>query len=128
MPSTRGGILGGNVDKLSTPTERSDWSVLRTYVIGGQAKRARHYQGCTNSNWWGIYYKYSTLPSGISINIARKVGIFPEAEGLGKYSLPRLYYYRYSTRKGLIFILLHRLSLYKCTKLIEHQSVILDHS
>ena len=27
-----------------------------------------------------IYYKYSTLPHGISINIAPKVGIFPEAE------------------------------------------------
>ena len=30
-------------------------------------------------------YKYSTLPRGISINIAPKVGIFPEAEGRGKY-------------------------------------------
>ena len=47
-----------------------------------------------------IYYKYSTLPRGISINIAPKVGIFPEAEGRGKYSLPREQYYRYSTRKG----------------------------
>ena len=47
-----------------------------------------------------IYYKYSTLPSGISINIAPKVGIFPEAEGRGKYSLLRVQYYRYSTRKG----------------------------
>ena len=28
-----------------------------------------------------IYYKYSTIPRGISINIAPKVGIFPEAEG-----------------------------------------------
>ena len=27
-----------------------------------------------------IYYKYSTLPRGISINIVSKVGIFPEAE------------------------------------------------
>ena len=27
-------------------------------------------------------YKYSTLPRGISINIAPKVGLFPEAEGL----------------------------------------------
>ena len=26
-----------------------------------------------------IYYKYSTLTRGISINIAPKVGIFPEA-------------------------------------------------
>ena len=47
-----------------------------------------------------IYYKYSTLPRGISINIAPKVGIFPEAEGRGKYSLPRVQYYRYFTRKG----------------------------
>ena len=47
-----------------------------------------------------IYYKYSTLPRGISINIAPKVGIFPEAVGRGKYSLPRVQYYRYFTRKG----------------------------
>ena len=40
-----------------------------------------------------IYYEYSTLPHGISINIAPKVGIFPEAEGRGKYSLPRVQYY-----------------------------------
>ena len=25
------------------------------YVIGERAKRARHYQGCTNSSWCGIY-------------------------------------------------------------------------
>ena len=37
-------------------------------------------------------YKYSTLPRGISINIALKVGIFPEAEGRGKYSLPRIFH------------------------------------
>ena len=74
-----------------------------------------------------IYYTYSTLPSGISINIAPKVGIFPKAEGRGEYSLPRVQYYRYSTRKGGIFILLHRLSLYNCANLLEHQSsVILD--
>ena len=30
-----------------------------------------------------IYYKYSTLPRGITINIAPKVGIFPEAKGRG---------------------------------------------
>ena len=71
-----------------------------------------------------IYYKYSTLPRGISINIASKVGIFPEAEGRGKYSLPRVQYYRYSTRKGGIFILLHRLSLYNCANILEHQSSI----
>ena len=40
-----------------------------------------------------IYYKHSTLLRGISINIALKVGIFPEAEGRGKYSLPRMQYY-----------------------------------
>ena len=45
-------------------------------------------------------YKYSTLPRGVLINIATKVGIFPEAEGRGKYSLPWVQYYRYSTRKG----------------------------
>ena len=52
-------------------------------IVGERAKQARHYQGCTNSSWCGIciYYKYSTLPCGISINIAPKVGIFSEAEG-----------------------------------------------
>ena len=35
--------------------ERSDWSILRAYVIGERAKRARHYQGCTNSSWCGTY-------------------------------------------------------------------------
>ena len=45
-------------------------------------------------------YKYSIFPRGISINIAPKVGIFTEAKGRGKYSLPRVQYYRYSTRKG----------------------------
>ena len=74
-----------------------------------------------------IYYKYSTLPRGISINIAPKVGIFPVAEGRGKYSLPSVQYYRYYTRKGGIFILLHRLTLYNCANLLQHQSrVILD--
>ena len=37
--------------------------------------------------------KYSTIPCGILINIATKVGIFLEAEGRGKYSLPRVQYY-----------------------------------
>ena len=32
-----------------------------------------------------ISSKYSTLPRGILINIAPKVGIFPEAECRGKY-------------------------------------------
>ena len=36
-----------------------------------------------------IYYKYSTFPCGISINIVPKVGgIYPEAKGRGEYSLP----------------------------------------
>ena len=39
-----------------------------------------------------IYAKYSTLPSGISVYIVLKVGIFPEAGGRGKYSLPRVQY------------------------------------
>ena len=39
-----------------------------------------------------IYTKYSTLPSGISAYIVPKVGIFPEAGGRGKYSLPRVQY------------------------------------
>ena len=39
-----------------------------------------------------INTKYSTLPSGISVYIVPKVGIFPEAGGRGKYSLPRVQY------------------------------------
>ena len=39
-----------------------------------------------------IHTKYSTLPSGISVYIVPKVGIFPEAGGRGKYSLPRVQY------------------------------------
>ena len=46
-----------------------------------------------------MYTKYSTLPSGISVNIVPKVGIFPEAGGRGKYSLPRDY-----TRKGFEYL------------------------
>ena len=38
------------------------------------------------------YTKYSTLPRGISVYIEPKVGIFSEAEGRGKYSLPRVQY------------------------------------
>ena len=53
--------------------------------------------------------------------------MFPEAEGRGIYSLPRVQYYRYSTRKGLIFILLLRLVYTSVQNLLEHQSrVILD--
>ena len=33
MPSTRDGILGWNIEKYSTPMERSDWSILCAYVI-----------------------------------------------------------------------------------------------
>ena len=71
--------------------------------IGERAKRARHYQGCTNSSWCGTYiyiYIINIPPFRVEINIASKVGIFPEAESRGKYSLPRVQYYRYSTRKG----------------------------
>ena len=35
--------------------ERFHWSILRAYVIGERGKRARHYQGCTNSSLCGIY-------------------------------------------------------------------------
>ena len=48
-----------------------------------------------------IYYKYSTLPRGIAINIAPKVGIFPEPEGWGKYSLPRVQYISIFHEEGL---------------------------
>ena len=51
--------------------------------IGERAKRARHYEEYTSLSWCGIclyiYYKYSILPRGISINIVPKLGIFPEA-------------------------------------------------
>ena len=67
-------------------SERSERDTIRGVQIRAGAVR--------------IYYNNSTLPRGISINIAPKVGIFPEAEGRGKYSLPRVQYYRYSTRKG----------------------------
>ena len=34
-------------------------------IIGERAKRARHYQGCTNSSWWGIYmYIYIYMYGG----------------------------------------------------------------
>ena len=72
-----------------------------THIIYSRASEASETLiGLNNGNQRYIYYKYSTLPRGISINIAPKVGIFPEAEGRGKYSLPRVQYYRYSTRKG----------------------------
>ena len=37
-----------------------------------------------------IYTNYSTLPRGILVYIEPKVGMFSEAEGRGKYSLPRV--------------------------------------
>ena len=46
---------------------------------------------CKNMKY-RINTKYSTLPSGISVYIVHKVGIFPEAGGRGKYSLPRVQY------------------------------------
>ena len=49
------------------------------------------YHGCYRSNH-GINTKYSTLPCGILVYIAQKVGIFSETEGRGKYSLPRVPY------------------------------------
>ena len=48
--------------------------------------------GCSIEISRDIYTKYSTLPSGISAYIVPKVGIFPEAGGRGKYSLPRVQY------------------------------------
>ena len=61
-------------------------------LIGERAKRARHSPVCSIENRGYIYTKYSTLPSGISVYIVPKVGIFPEAGGRGKYSLPRVQY------------------------------------
>ena len=46
---------------------------------------------CKNMKY-RINTKYSTLPSGITAYIVPKVGIFPEAGGRGKYSLPRVQY------------------------------------
>ena len=65
------------------------------YVISERVKRANSVMFVFNPDfrYERIYYKYSTLPRGISINMAPKVGIFPEAEGRGKYSLPRVQYY-----------------------------------
>ena len=67
------------------------------FLVGERAKRARHSQVCSIENRGYIYIyilytKYSTLPSGISVYIVPKVGIFPEAGGRGKYSLPRVQY------------------------------------
>ena len=57
-----------------------------------------------------IYTKYSTLPRGISVYIEPKVGIFSEAEGQGKYSLPWGQYMPIFHKEGFwIFSLLHRI-------------------
>ena len=45
--------------------------------------------------------KYSTFPCGILIDIVPKVGIFPEAKGQGKYSLPRVQYVPIFHKEGL---------------------------
>ena len=56
------------------------------------------------------YTKYSTLPSGISAYIVPKVGIFTEAGGRGKYSLPRVQYMPIFHKEGFwIFSLLHKI-------------------
>ena len=60
-------------------------------AVIGRAKRAPHW-GCSIEISRDIYTKYSTFPSGISVYIVPKVGIFPEAGGRGKYSLPRVQY------------------------------------
>ena len=52
----------------------------------------------------GVHYtQYSNLPSGISVFVP-KVGIFPEAGGQGKYSLPRVQYMPILHRKGFEYI------------------------
>ena len=57
-----------------------------------------------------IYTEHSTLPRGISVYIEPKVGIFSEAEGRGKYSLPRVQYMPIFHKEGFrIFSLLHRI-------------------
>ena len=56
------------------------------------ASKASPTLGCLIEISRDIYTKYSTLPSGISVYIVPKVGIFPEAGGRGKYSLPRVQY------------------------------------
>ena len=70
--------------------------------------------------------KYSTLRVEYRY-IALKVGIFPEADGRGKYSLLWVQYiYRYFTRRGSIFFLLHRKSLFhNCTNLFEQENIML---
>ena len=61
-------------------------------VANNWASEASPTLGCSIEISRDIYTKYSTLPSGISVYIVPKVGIFPEAGGRGKYSLPRVQY------------------------------------
>ena len=56
--------------------------------------------------------KYSTLLHGILVHIVPKVGMFPEAEGRGKYPLPRMQYVPIFHKEGLNISLLHRISLF----------------
>ena len=70
-----------------------------------------HAKSRLNTPVWGSLRspKYLTLPRGISVYIESKVGIFSEAEGRGKYSLPRVQYMPIFHKEGfLIFSLLHR--------------------
>ena len=62
----------------------------RTYKIISSYELARPLMGTIFLVYIYIYTKYSTLPSGISVYIVPKVGIFPEAGGRGKYSLQRV--------------------------------------
>ena len=50
------------------------------------------------------YTEYSILPSGISVYIVPKVGIFPETGGRGKYSLPRVQYMPIFHKEGFEYL------------------------
>ena len=58
--------------------------VLSKTFAGYWASEASPTLGCSIELSRDIYTKYSTLPSGISVYIVLKVGIFPEAGGRGK--------------------------------------------
>ena len=58
MPSTRGGLLEWSIDKQSTPTERSDWSVLHAYVISERAKERAQSYSCSIEISGTNVYKY----------------------------------------------------------------------
>ena len=69
---------------------------------------------------------YSILPCKISIDMAPKAGMFPEAEGRGKYSLPRVQYVSIFHKEGLNIYLLHRISLFhNCTNLLNTKASFL---